>query len=62
MVQILAYLHQVNTWTAIACLALIGWLIDSLLWFLEGHSLTLTGLMTYLAHSWYALPLLPEEP
>ena len=58
MKQILAYLHQVNTWTAIACLALLGWLIDSLLWFLEGHSLTLAGLMTYLAHAWYALPLL----
>lgn len=58
MKQILAYLHQVNTWTAIAGLALLGWLIDSLLWFLEGHSLTLAGLMTYLAHSWYALPLL----
>lgn len=58
MKQILAYLHQVNTWTAIASLALIGWLIDSLLWFLEGHSLTLAGFMTYVAHSWYALPLL----
>lgn len=58
MKQILAYLHQVNTWTAIACLALLGWLIDSLLWFLEGHSLTLAGLLTYLAHAWYALPLL----
>jgi hypothetical protein len=58
MKQILASVHQVNTWTAIASLALIGWLIDSLLWFLEGHSLTLAGFMTYLAHSWYALPLL----
>jgi hypothetical protein len=30
MKQILAYLGQVNTWTAIAGLALMGWLIDSL--------------------------------
>ncbi len=47
-----------NTWTAIAILALIGWLIDSLLWFLEAHPLSLVGFVTYLAHSWYALPLL----
>ncbi|MFQ5595823.1 MAG: hypothetical protein ACE5HA_16880 [Anaerolineae bacterium] len=47
-----------NTWTAVAILALLGWLIDSLLWFLETHSLTVAGFATYLSHSWYALPLL----
>ncbi|MFQ5814405.1 MAG: hypothetical protein ACE5I2_14605 [Anaerolineae bacterium] len=52
------YLRRVNSWAAIAILALIGWLIDSLLWFLETHSLTVVGFVTYLSHSWYALPLL----
>lgn len=52
------YLRRVNTWTAIAVLALIGWLVDSLLWFLESHPLSLAGFGTFLAHSWYALPLL----
>lgn len=54
----LAYFRQVNTWTAIAVLALLGWLADSLVWFLETHPLTLAGLVTYLGHSWYAVPLL----
>lgn len=58
MKQILNYLRRVNTWTAIAVLALTGWLIDSFLWFLEGHTLTIAGVTTFLAHSWYALPLL----
>lgn len=52
------YLHGANSWAVIAVLALIGWLIDSLLWFLNTHSLTSAGLVTYLSHSWYALPLL----
>ncbi len=47
-----------NTWTAIAILALFGWLIDCLLWFLETHPLSLAGIVTYLAHAWYAPPLL----
>ncbi len=51
-------LRRANSWAAIAALALIGWLIDSLLWFLETHPLTGAGLLTYLSHSWYALPLL----
>jgi hypothetical protein len=52
------YLRRANSWAAIAVLALIGWLIDSLLWFLETHPLTGAGLLNYLSHSWYALPLL----
>jgi hypothetical protein len=51
-------LRRVNSWAAIAVLALIGWLIDSLIWFLETHPLTGAGLLSYLSHSWYALPLL----
>jgi hypothetical protein len=51
-------LRRANSWAAIAVVALIGWLIDSLLWFLETHSLTSAGLAAYLSHSWYALPLL----
>lgn len=58
MKQIAASLHWVNTWTAVAVLALAGWLIDSLLWYLETHALTLAGFGTFLLHSWYALPLL----
>jgi hypothetical protein len=58
MKQILAYLRRANTWMVIAILALTGWLIDSFLWFLEGHTLTVAGFATFLAHSWYALPLL----
>lgn len=53
-----AYLRRVNTWAAIAVVALTGWLVDSLVWFLESHPLSLAGLSTFLAHSWYALPLL----
>ncbi len=52
------YLRGANSWAAIAVIALIGWLIDSLLWFLETHSLTRVELATFLSHSWYALPLL----
>lgn len=52
------YLRQVNTWTAIAVLALFGWLLDALLWYLESHPLTFAGFITYLGHSWYALLLL----
>ena len=58
MKHLIDYLRQVNTWTAIAILALLGWLIDSLFWFLETHPLTISGFVTYLSHSWYALPLL----
>lgn len=58
MQQIVDYLHQVNTWAAIALLAMVGWLLDSLFWFLETHPLTTSGLATYLSHSWYVLPLL----
>lgn len=58
MKRIRNYLSQVHTWMAIAILALAGWLLDSLFWFLETHPLTLTGLITFLAHSWYALLLL----
>jgi hypothetical protein len=50
MERMTAYLRRVNTWTAIAILALTGWLVDSLLWFLESHPLSLAGLLTYLAH------------
>ncbi len=57
MKRIRNYLSQVNTWTAIAILALTGWLLDSLFWFLETHPLTLTGFITFLVHSWYALVL-----
>ncbi|MCG3209717.1 MAG: hypothetical protein FOGNACKC_03344 [Anaerolineae bacterium] len=52
------HLRRANTWMTIAVLALIGWLIDSFLWFFEGHTLTFAGFTTFLAHSWYALPLL----
>jgi DNA-binding transcriptional ArsR family regulator len=52
------FLHRVHTWTAIALLALGGWLIDSLVWFLREHALTLAGFATYLSHAWYALPIL----
>ena len=58
MKQLIDYLRRANSWAAIAVLALIGWLIDSLLWFLETHPLTGAGLLNYLSHSWYALPLL----
>jgi hypothetical protein len=58
MKRIVDYLRQVNTWTAVAVLALTGWLFDSLFWYLETHPLTLAGFVTYLGHSWYALPLL----
>jgi hypothetical protein len=58
MKRITDYLGQVNTWAAIAVLALVGWLIDSLLWYLETHPLTPAGFKIYLAHSWYALPIL----
>ena len=58
MKRTIDYLHRANSWAVIAVLALIGWLIDSLLWFLETHPLTGAGLLTYLSHSWYALPLL----
>jgi hypothetical protein len=58
MKSIRDYLGRVNTWAAIAVLALAGWLIDSLLWYLETHPLTPAGFKTYLAHSWYALPIL----
>ncbi len=58
MKQMLGYLRRANSWAAIAILALIGWLIDSLLWFLETHPLTGAGVVTYLSHSWYVLPLL----
>ncbi|MCL4294484.1 MAG: hypothetical protein KJ077_02085 [Anaerolineae bacterium] len=51
-------LSQMNTWMAIAILALAGWLLDSLFWYLETHPLTLAGFVTYLGHSWYALLLL----
>jgi hypothetical protein len=57
MQRALDYLRQVNTWTALAILALTGWLLDSLVWFLETHPLSGAGLATYLSHSWYALPL-----
>ena len=52
------YLRRVNTWAAIAGLALAAWLIDSLFWFLGTHPLTAAGFATYLSHSWYSLPLL----
>jgi hypothetical protein len=58
MKRMIDYLRRANSWAAIAVLALIGWLIDSLLWFLETHPLTGAGLLNYLSHSWYALPLL----
>ncbi len=58
MKRIIAYLRYVNTWTAIATLALIGWLIGSLFWFLKTHPVTVVGFVTYLTHSWYALLLL----
>ncbi len=58
MKRMIDYLRRANSWAAIAVLALIGWLIDSLLWFLETHPLTGAGLLSYLSHSWYALPLL----
>lgn len=58
MKRVIDYLRRANSWAAIAVLALIGWLIDSLLWFLETHPLTGAGLLSYLSHSWYALPLL----
>lgn len=58
MKRITTYLRQVNTWMAIAILALAGWLLDSLFWYVETHLLTLTGFITYMGHSWYALPLL----
>ncbi|GIK37530.1 MAG: hypothetical protein BroJett011_13630 [Chloroflexota bacterium] len=58
MKRIRTYLSQVNTWTAIAILALTGWLLDSLFWYLETHPLTLAGFITFLGHSWYALLLL----
>jgi hypothetical protein len=51
-------LRWANSWAAIAVVALIGWLADSLLWFLETHSFTGAGLVAFLSHSWYALPLL----
>jgi hypothetical protein len=52
------YMRQVNTWTAIAILALTGWLLDSLFWYFKTHPPTLRGFITYLGHSWYALLLL----
>jgi hypothetical protein len=58
MKRLIDYLRQVNTWTAIAILALFGWLLDALLWYLESHPLTFAGFITYLGHSWYALLLL----
>jgi hypothetical protein len=58
MKRTVGYLRRANSWAAIAVLALTGWLIDSLLWFLETHPLTGAGLLNYLSHSWYALPLL----
>lgn len=57
MKRITDYLRRVNTWAVIAILAMTGWLLDSLFWFLETHSLTTAGLVTYLSHSWYAFPL-----
>ncbi len=58
MKRVIDFLRRANSWAVIAFLALIGWLIDSLLWFLETHPLTGTGFLNYLSHSWYALPLL----
>jgi len=55
---IIEFLRRANTWMVIAVLVLTGWLIDSFLWVLEGHSLTVIGVTTFLAHSWYALPIL----
>jgi hypothetical protein len=52
------YLRRVNTWAAIAALALAAWLVDSLFWFLGTHPPTIAGFATYLSHSWYSLPLL----
>jgi hypothetical protein len=56
--RLAGYLRRANSWVAIAVVALIGWLADSLLWFLETHSFTSAGLVAFLSHSWYALPLL----
>ena len=58
MKRAIGYLRGANSWAAIAVIALIGWLSDSLLWFLEAHPFTGVGIATYLSHSWYALPLL----
>lgn len=58
MKRIVNYLSQVNTWAALTILAIAGWLLNSLFWFLETHSLTVAGVVTYLAHSWYVLLLL----
>ena len=48
MKRMMDYLCRVNAWTAIAILALSGWLIDSLLWFLETHPPTIAGFAIYL--------------
>ncbi len=58
MKRMIDSLRGANGWAAIAILALIGWLADSFRWFLQTHPLTGAGFLTYLSHSWYALPLL----
>jgi len=58
MHRAMGFLRRINTWMAIAVLAMVGWLVDSLLWFLQQHSWTVAGFLQYLSHSWYVLPLL----
>ena len=43
---------------AIAILALAGWLIDSLTWFVRDHPMNLAGVALFLSHAWYAFPVL----
>ena len=58
MHRAMGFLRRINTWMAIAVLAMVGWLIDSLLWFLQEHPWTAVGFAEYMSHSWYVLPLL----
>ncbi len=48
---------QVNTWLIVALLALAGWAVDSLRYFLELHETLWAGLGAFASHFWYAVPM-----